>query len=257
MTTARWLVWPPFVAAALTISAVQAKECLTVLLTVAADGAIPPPLIMFPYKRYVPSYITANMPKGWGMGHSDSGWMTNGSQPLNLLSEVEARLPTEVVNKFKNVDSEIDLDERFLELYKFWKNIQSEKNISMNESTFQNNLPSNLNQTISDIIINEEFWLANDDAIEATVETDGNTGIGTQKRRYSDWVPAIYEQRCRFAHNTYRASKRAHSMRSGNVAALCRLARPAGGLREQSKQTQNIVFFDCDWPRITFVGYIF
>nr|XP_049693639.1 uncharacterized protein LOC126054037 [Helicoverpa armigera] len=315
------------------------KECLTVLLTVAADGAIPPPLIMFPYKRYVPSYITANMPKGWGMGHSDSGWMTSetfyeyitnvfhpwlkekgiqmpvvlfldghsshininlseyckeheiiliafypnathrlqpldvgvfyplkncwrndvrewrmansgkkmqrsdfpiilhksinatlspaiiakafqtcglypfnedaidysklikeisneennnlalstanqhvthktdGSQPLNLLSEVEARLPTEVVNKFKNVDSEIDLDERFLELYKFWKNIQSEKNISMNESTFQNNLPSNLNQTISDIIINEEFWLANDDAVEATVESDGSLSL--------------------------------------------------------------------------------
>ncbi|KAL4716926.1 hypothetical protein ACJJTC_012737 [Scirpophaga incertulas] len=84
-----------------------------------------------------------------------------------------------------------------------------------------------------------------------------NTGIGTQKRRYSDWVPAIYEQRCRSAHNTYRASKRAHSMRSGNVAALCRLARPAGGLREQSKQTQNIVFFDCDWPRITFVVIYF
>lgn len=41
------------------------------------DGAIPPPLVVFPYKRYVPSHITANIPKGWGMGHSDSGWMTS------------------------------------------------------------------------------------------------------------------------------------------------------------------------------------
>ncbi|XP_067621255.1 uncharacterized protein [Eurosta solidaginis] len=53
------------------------KECLTVLLTVGAYGAISPPLVMFPYKRYVPSHITASMPKGWGMGHSDSGWMTS------------------------------------------------------------------------------------------------------------------------------------------------------------------------------------
>lgn len=30
------------------------KECLTILLTIAADNAIPSPLVLFPYKRYVP-----------------------------------------------------------------------------------------------------------------------------------------------------------------------------------------------------------
>lgn len=312
------------------------KECLTVLISIAADGAIPPPLVMFPYKRYVPSHITVNIPKGWGMGHSDSGWMTSeafyeyitnvfhpwlkekgiqmpvvlfldghsshininlseyckehgiiltafypnathrlqpldvgvfyplkncwrndvrewrmancgkkmqrsdfpkifhkslnttlspaiiaksfqtcglypfnedaidysklvkqissgenntlalstanqdvthkkdDSQPLDLLSEVEARLPKEVINKFKNINSELELEEKFLELYKFWKKIKSEKQIFMNESTLQNNLPTYIDQTISDITIDEEFWLKNNDTIDATVESDGS-----------------------------------------------------------------------------------
>ncbi|XP_050509916.1 uncharacterized protein LOC126886858 [Diabrotica virgifera virgifera] len=53
------------------------KECLTVLLTVGADGSVPPPLVLYPYKRYVSAAIITNMPNQWGVGHSESGWMTS------------------------------------------------------------------------------------------------------------------------------------------------------------------------------------
>lgn len=53
------------------------KECLTVLLTINADGDVPPPLILFPYKRYVPAHIASQVPKQWGLGFSESGWMTS------------------------------------------------------------------------------------------------------------------------------------------------------------------------------------
>lgn len=51
------------------------KECLTVLVNVAADGTIAPPMVLFPYKR-VPPYIKASVPSWWGLGNTDSGWMT-------------------------------------------------------------------------------------------------------------------------------------------------------------------------------------
>lgn len=53
------------------------KECLTVLVTIGADGSTPPPLVLFPYKRYIPSAIISQMPSQWGVGHSESGWMTS------------------------------------------------------------------------------------------------------------------------------------------------------------------------------------
>ncbi|XP_072375129.1 uncharacterized protein [Diabrotica undecimpunctata] len=51
------------------------KECLTVLLTMSAEGQVVKPTVLFPYKR-VPASIHLKMPLGWGIGHSDSGWMT-------------------------------------------------------------------------------------------------------------------------------------------------------------------------------------
>lgn len=44
----------------------------------------------------------------------------------------------------------------------------------MNESTLQNNLPTYIDPTISDITMDEEFWLKNNDTIDATVEADGS-----------------------------------------------------------------------------------
>lgn len=55
------------------------KECLTVLLTISASGSLPPPLVIYPYKRYVPAAIVAQMPRQWGVGYTESGWMTSES----------------------------------------------------------------------------------------------------------------------------------------------------------------------------------
>lgn len=54
------------------------KDNLTVLLSVRADGVIAAPLVIFPYKR-MPTNIKLKYPKGcgWGLGQSDSGWMTS------------------------------------------------------------------------------------------------------------------------------------------------------------------------------------
>ncbi|XP_044596938.1 MFS-type transporter clz9-like [Cotesia glomerata] len=51
------------------------KECLTTLICGNAAGQILPPMVLFPYKR-IPRNIATSMPKGWGIGCSDSGWMT-------------------------------------------------------------------------------------------------------------------------------------------------------------------------------------
>lgn len=42
------------------------KECLTVLVTVSADGKIPPPMVLFPYIR-LPKHLASSVPKGWGL----------------------------------------------------------------------------------------------------------------------------------------------------------------------------------------------
>ncbi|XP_053621416.1 uncharacterized protein LOC128681499 [Plodia interpunctella] len=50
------------------------KECLTVLVNVSADAAIAPPMVLYPYKR-LPKNIVPTVPSGWGIGHTESGWM--------------------------------------------------------------------------------------------------------------------------------------------------------------------------------------
>lgn len=51
------------------------KECLTVLITGSAAGIIAPPLVIFRYKR-IPNEIAKSIPKDWGVGCSENGWMT-------------------------------------------------------------------------------------------------------------------------------------------------------------------------------------
>lgn len=53
------------------------KECLTVLVTVSADGNMQPPMVLFPYKKRIPANIHSNYPKHWAIGRSESGWMTS------------------------------------------------------------------------------------------------------------------------------------------------------------------------------------
>lgn len=52
-----------------------AKANLTVMFSFGASGKMVPPMIVFPYKR-VPDEIRKSIPKGWGIGTSDNGWMT-------------------------------------------------------------------------------------------------------------------------------------------------------------------------------------
>ncbi|XP_055377922.1 uncharacterized protein LOC129609824 [Condylostylus longicornis] len=56
-------------------SANDEKECLTVLIGASAVGKLMPTLVLFQYKR-IPANIVRKMPTSWGIGSSDSGWMT-------------------------------------------------------------------------------------------------------------------------------------------------------------------------------------
>lgn len=51
------------------------KECVTTLVIGSASGLVPPPMIMHTQKR-IPFSIVKNTPSSWGLGRSDSGWMT-------------------------------------------------------------------------------------------------------------------------------------------------------------------------------------
>lgn len=51
------------------------KECVTVLVTGSAGGNIAPTTVLFKYKR-IPQDIADNFPHEWGLGKTDSGWMT-------------------------------------------------------------------------------------------------------------------------------------------------------------------------------------
>lgn len=51
------------------------KECLTTLVTCSASGCIPPPMVVYSYKR-VPKNIVDKVPIEWGIGRSENGWMT-------------------------------------------------------------------------------------------------------------------------------------------------------------------------------------
>lgn len=52
------------------------KECLTVLLNGNAAGTLAPPMIIFRYKR-IPSDLSLSVPREWGIGISENGWMTS------------------------------------------------------------------------------------------------------------------------------------------------------------------------------------
>nr|XP_023025875.1 uncharacterized protein LOC111513886 [Leptinotarsa decemlineata] len=54
------------------------KECLTVLITGNAAGQLAPPMVMYPYER-IPKHIAMQIPSGWGVGKSETGWMTSES----------------------------------------------------------------------------------------------------------------------------------------------------------------------------------
>ncbi|XP_050499973.1 uncharacterized protein LOC126880248 isoform X2 [Diabrotica virgifera virgifera] len=54
------------------------KECLTVLagcLTGNAAGKLAPPMVIFKYER-IPKELALSVPEEWGIGRSESGWMT-------------------------------------------------------------------------------------------------------------------------------------------------------------------------------------
>ncbi|CAK9810810.1 MFS-type transporter clz9 [Anthophora plagiata] len=51
------------------------KECITALLICSASGLVAPTTVLFKYTR-TPQEIVRNFPKEWGLGKSDSGWMT-------------------------------------------------------------------------------------------------------------------------------------------------------------------------------------
>lgn len=51
------------------------KENLTVMVMGNANGDVGPPMIVFQYVR-IPQDICDSVPKGWGMGTSENGWMT-------------------------------------------------------------------------------------------------------------------------------------------------------------------------------------
>lgn len=52
----------------------QSKTNLTVMFSFRADGKMVPPMIIYPYKR-LPKEIIDSVPKGWGIGCSENGWM--------------------------------------------------------------------------------------------------------------------------------------------------------------------------------------
>lgn len=52
------------------------KESITALFMYAADGTRAPPMIMYKYKESVPLSVLKNCPVGWGIGNSETGWMT-------------------------------------------------------------------------------------------------------------------------------------------------------------------------------------
>lgn len=56
-------------------SAKSDKENITTLITVSADGVIAPPLTVYKYKR-MNQEIARTTPSYWGLGKTDSGWMT-------------------------------------------------------------------------------------------------------------------------------------------------------------------------------------
>lgn len=52
------------------------KESVTALFMYSASGVRAPPMVLYTYKENVPKKIIDSFPSGWGIGLSESGWMT-------------------------------------------------------------------------------------------------------------------------------------------------------------------------------------
>lgn len=59
------------------ISANSERENYTVLMAASANGELAPPLILFPYKSRLPSDVVRSVPRDWGVGKTESGWMNS------------------------------------------------------------------------------------------------------------------------------------------------------------------------------------
>lgn len=57
------------------ISPGQEKENLTVLCCYGADGKEVAPMIVYPYKRFLPKDVAASVPDKFTIGHLPTGWM--------------------------------------------------------------------------------------------------------------------------------------------------------------------------------------
>lgn len=58
------------------VDAGPAKEAITCMHSFSADGDVAYPMLIFPYQR-VPGAILEKVPSNWGVGKSESGWMTS------------------------------------------------------------------------------------------------------------------------------------------------------------------------------------
>lgn len=61
------------------------KACMTVLFTTAASRKIPPPMILFDCKTAPKKSTLDQIPKGWGIGNTERGWMTTESYISNVF----------------------------------------------------------------------------------------------------------------------------------------------------------------------------
>lgn len=52
------------------------KACITTLITASASGEMAPPMIMFDCKTTPKKNILDKIPTRWGVGHTESGWMS-------------------------------------------------------------------------------------------------------------------------------------------------------------------------------------
>lgn len=64
----------------------QEKQSVTVLCNFSASGGIVPPFIVYPMQR-ISKELAQSVPDEWGIGRSDSGWMT-GQTFLNYMKEI-------------------------------------------------------------------------------------------------------------------------------------------------------------------------
>jgi hypothetical protein len=53
----------------------QEKQCITVLCNFSANGETVPPFIVYPLQR-ISKEVAQSVPNDWGIGRSESGWMT-------------------------------------------------------------------------------------------------------------------------------------------------------------------------------------